>query len=566
MGSVGFCGESEPQPSTCNSKKFKSPRKLLDESCAVNQAAIPRKLRSAIKKRGLEYSMPISKKQNRLYDGVETLWKSGAKKSKLNTKQGHITKDEKEVAETLYFLANMFCDAIKTDEPGLDVHPSETNSSTVIETGSTVTAAQDAGKIAARETLEAICQTSNLDDSKSKIAQLKSFDYPQLSKLPVSKQYPILFASGDRSDLVTSSRTNMSAITTVPSDWGITVEHVAAPGIQNCPRVDKNNDLLLRRPSLSSTVTQGTETLESCPRSSINKFPAWFETTNHVIQHCTAEESFTKNKHHLVKAEPMRLWKRCSAHIYICHLIKVMQVSDGKEGLPGTTFEPGLHINIDYQKNGIDYASGALSSTVSSIQDTILLHKSLFQDQQQASKVPASCSPLKQGPDFLSLAGHSDEVLKQFHSSNMQSQNNLAMLSSQPQICYSAFHDRSAAVATEQIPPFHSSRVAALFAAQSPPAGVPTSYLPKSKNGERDSSFFVNCAQARPLFPRLHSSPGLNYQQFPQQQFNKIYPPPSLSNVKGHGLRLPSGFDRNRATCYPDNMSQLQIFWNQQHL
>ncbi|XP_075483467.1 uncharacterized protein LOC142523640 isoform X3 [Primulina tabacum] len=574
MGSVGFCGESEPQPSTSNSKKFKLPRKLVDECCAVNNAAIPRKLRSAIKKRGLE-SMPNSKKQN-------PLRKSGAKKSRLNMKQGHITKDEKEVAETLYLLANMFYDAIKTDERGFDVHPSETNSSTVLETGSTMTAAQaflipicyaiyipqstDAGKIAARATLEALCQTSNLEDSTSKIAQLKSFDDPLLSKLPISKQYPILLASEDRTNLVTSaSKTKISALTTVPSDWGITMEQVAAPGIQNCPREDKNNvcevDLLLWRSHLSSTVTQGTETLESCPRSSINKLPAWFDTTNHVIQHPTPEESFTKNKHHLVKAEPMRLRKRCSAHIYICHFIKVMQVSDRKEGLPGTLFEPGPHINIEYQKNGIDHTSGPLSFSVSSIQDTILLRKSLFQDQQQASKMHASCSPLKQGSDFLSLAGHSDEVLKQSHSSYMQSQNNLAMLLPQPQNCYSTFLDRSSAVAIEQLPPFHSSRVAALFAAQSPPAGLPTTYLQERENGESDSSFFVNCAQARPLFPHMHSSPGLNY-----QQFNTIHPPPSLSNVKGHGLRLPSGFDRNRATCYPGNMSQLQIFCNQQRL
>ncbi|XP_073305278.1 uncharacterized protein [Primulina huaijiensis] len=597
MGSVGFCGESEPQPSTSNSKKFKLPRKLLDECCAVNHAAIPRKLRSAIKKRGLD-SMPNSKKQNRLYDGVETIRKSGAKKSRLNMKQGHITKDEKEVAETLYLLANMFYDAIKTDERGFDVHPSETNSSIVLETGSTTTAAQDAGKIAARATLEALCQTSNLEDSTSKIAPLKTFDDPLLSKLHISKQYPILLASEDRTNLVTSaSKTKISALTTVPSDRGITMEQVAAPGIQNCPREDKNNvcevDLLLWHSSLSSTVTQGTETLESCPRSSINKLPAWFETTNHVIQHPTPEESFTKNKHHLVKAEPMRLRRRCSAHIYICHLIKVMQVSDRKEGLPGTLFEPGPHINIEYQRNGIDHTSGPLSFSVSSIQDTILLHKSLFQDQQQASKMHASCSPLKQvsslvtlsdrlfvchvswtinflqGSDFLSLAGHSDEVLKQFHSSYMQSQNNLAMLLPQPQNCYSTFHERSPAVATKQLPPFHSSQVAALsalFAAQSPPAGLPTSYSQERENGESDSSFFVNCAQARPLFPHLHSSPGLNYQQFPQQQFNSIHPPLSLSNVKGHGLRLPSGFDRNRATCYPGNMSQLQIFCNQQRL
>ncbi|XP_073126330.1 uncharacterized protein [Henckelia pumila] len=585
MGSVGFCGESESQPSTSNIKKFKSPTKLLDECCAVNHAAIPRKLRSAIKKRGLDSMtppLPISNKQNRVYDGVKTLRKNGAKKSKLKMKQGHVTEDEKEVAETLYLLANMFCDSIKNDEHGLDVHPSGTNSLTVVEMDSTMTAAQDAGKITARVTLEAICQTTNLEDSISKNAQLKSFDDPQLSKLPISKQYPITFVSGDGSDLVTGSRTKMSALISVTGDRGITVEQLAAPGTQNCLREDKNNDLLLWRSSLPSTGTQGTERLESCPRSSINKLPAWFETRNHVIQHRTPGESFIKNKCRLVEAEPTRLQKRCSAHVYICNFIKVMQVLDKKEGLPETLVEPGPRINIDLQKNGFDYTSGALSSTVSSIRDTILLHKSLSQDQQQVSKMPASCSPLKQGSDFLSLAGHSDEVLKQFRSSYMQSQNNLAMLLAQPQNCYSTFHDRSSSVATQQLPPCHSSRVgnrvAALFPDQSHPTGLPTSYLPDRKNGERDSSFFVNCAQAQSqsqsLFPHLHSTHGLKH----QQQFNTIHPSPlpnakgtihpsPLPNAKGHSLHyLPSGFDRNRATSYPGNMSQLQIFFNQQHL
>lgn len=100
----------------------------------------------------------------------------------------------------------------------------------------------------------------------------------------------------------------------------------------------------------------------------------------------------------------MRLRKRCSAHVYISHLIKGMQVLDRKEGLPETRFEPGPHISIDYQKNGIDYTSGALSSTVSSIRDTILLHKSVFKDQQQASNMPVSCSPLKQVSSLVTLS------------------------------------------------------------------------------------------------------------------------------------------------------------------
>ncbi|KZV20138.1 hypothetical protein F511_00995 [Dorcoceras hygrometricum] len=514
MGSVGFCGESESQPSTSNSKKSKSPRKLLDEGSAVNHTAIPRKLRSAIKKRGLESMnppLPISKKQNS-ENGVETLRKSGAKKSKLTTKQGRITKDEKEVAETLYLLANMFNDTKKSDEQGLDVHLSETNSLTVLETMGTMTTAQgstDTGKIAARVALEAICQTSNVEVSTSKITRLKSFDDPQLSKLSISQQYPIPFTYGDRIDLDTGSR------------------------------------------------------------SSMNKLPSWFETTNHVIQHHIPEESFTKNKRHLVN-EATRLRKRCSSHVYISHLIKVIQVLDRKERLPETRSETGPPINIDdYQKNGIDYTSGALSSSVSSIRDTIFLHKSLFQDQQQASKMPVSWSPLKQQPSFIhpmNVAVPPVHLVEHRSFPLFLKLTPLYILGLKGTLilCFMNLLKQL------PLPLFDSSRlrssVAALFPAQSRSAGLPTSDLQDWKSGERDSSFFVTSAQAQSHLPHLHSTPGLKYQQFPQQQFNTIHLPESLLKVKGNGLRLPSGFDRNRATCHPGNMSQLQIFSNQPHL
>ncbi|PIN08934.1 hypothetical protein CDL12_18481 [Handroanthus impetiginosus] len=168
MGSIGFDTEDESQPSTTECKKYKLQEKLLNDCGAVNFALVPRKQRSATKKRGCKSIVSpllIPKKRRHVSNGVE----DGAKKSRLNMKQGRvITKDEKEVAETLHALANMFFDIANTNKPVLDSEPLEIKSSNVVEAGSSITAAKDletltlqeeSRKTNTRETLEASCDS-----------------------------------------------------------------------------------------------------------------------------------------------------------------------------------------------------------------------------------------------------------------------------------------------------------------------------------------------------------------------------------------------------------------------
>ncbi|KAJ6306343.1 hypothetical protein OIU78_021623 [Salix suchowensis] len=137
-----------------NNKRFKLPRKFLDDCDGVDHATVPRKLRSAMKKRNRESispPFPDSKKPDHPNCGVEAPKRVGLKKSRLNVKQpssdwsgnqsvcGPITKDEEEVVETLYSLAGMFAgnkepkNGCKLDNTYLDACPSTLQEPTVKE-------------------------------------------------------------------------------------------------------------------------------------------------------------------------------------------------------------------------------------------------------------------------------------------------------------------------------------------------------------------------------------------------------------------------------------------------
>ncbi|CAL5357019.1 unnamed protein product [Camellia sinensis] len=117
-GEMG-CAGSEFEDEICNttsiSKRFRFPQKVFHECNTVDHASVPRKLRSAMKKRNRESispPFPDKKETNHGANGVEL---PGIKKSRLNQPEDldgspsrPITKDEEEVVETLYALADMF--------------------------------------------------------------------------------------------------------------------------------------------------------------------------------------------------------------------------------------------------------------------------------------------------------------------------------------------------------------------------------------------------------------------------------------------------------------------------
>ncbi|CAK8569697.1 unnamed protein product [Lathyrus sativus] len=105
----------EKQQQHQDPKRFKIPNNFLN---GCYGASVPRKLRSAMKKRGRESILLDAEKMNHKNNGIESSEKDNVKKSKkqeisqkLSRREGgfgSITKDEEEVAETLYSLAAMF--------------------------------------------------------------------------------------------------------------------------------------------------------------------------------------------------------------------------------------------------------------------------------------------------------------------------------------------------------------------------------------------------------------------------------------------------------------------------
>nr|DAD41164.1 TPA_asm: hypothetical protein HUJ06_015487 [Nelumbo nucifera] len=117
-GEEEHCRAPPPASSAGGCKKLRLHRKPFDDCNAVDPAAVPRKLRSAMQQKRNRESIsppkPDAKKPHSMPNGIE----SRSKKYKQNLKQvgdseqspsqaGPITKDEEEVVETLYALATL---------------------------------------------------------------------------------------------------------------------------------------------------------------------------------------------------------------------------------------------------------------------------------------------------------------------------------------------------------------------------------------------------------------------------------------------------------------------------
>ncbi|KAK9023127.1 hypothetical protein V6N11_003356 [Hibiscus sabdariffa] len=161
---------------------FKIPKKFFYDCNVVNHASVPRKLRSAMKKRSQEsvsLPLPDSKKTNHTRGGVEVHRKDDLKKQKLNLKQGEsdwsskstvsgsITKDEEEVVETLYALAGMFPEGDSMDKNKMNGETIQVKPSAPPET---VTATE-----VKKEDTNTV-PPSTLEDSTNNVAKLSSLN------------------------------------------------------------------------------------------------------------------------------------------------------------------------------------------------------------------------------------------------------------------------------------------------------------------------------------------------------------------------------------------------------
>ncbi|KAG6390672.1 hypothetical protein SASPL_148411 [Salvia splendens] len=547
MGSVLFAGDDESLPSTSNCKLSTM---ILDGCGAVNHASIPRKLRSAIKKRSREsVTSPLltSRKQ---HDVSTTVYrKDGAKKSKLSKKKRHITKDEKEVAEALYALAGMFTIANKADQHKIDDEKPEIQSPATLEEDTCRTLQVETRKISSEVTLGAVCPsiTDVVNSTEEVISQ--TLEARQPVPFFSCKQAATPNAYGGKSDSCPRSTLRPLHGTNQSHEEEIHLDQVTASGLQYGKNKYKD---LFPSPNLSAMQTASSETRRL------------FEGTIFSSQPHVVENKIISEKHTRVATESNNSWKRCSAHIYISRLIKVLQISDRKEGLPVKPTQPTTCRGSDNQmlringRNGDTYFSAididAAEKGSSEDQNGFLLHKRPIHDDQMASETCA-----KQGYDFLSLgmgirgldtsesangAGCFLDPHKQYYMPYMQSRNQSPMLCSlPPRNGYSSSsYYKSASSQAQQLSQYHSSSFTDRTGQYYNMGGGGELRLPDWRNG----------AVLNSLFPHLHAALGSKFQQLSPSQQQVIAINTSLPLKRHHNL--PLGFERNGAVFQPENM------------
>ncbi|XP_038717488.1 uncharacterized protein LOC120010739 isoform X1 [Tripterygium wilfordii] len=381
--------EDEHHPyvtSVGSGKRFKLPKMFFDDCNGVNNSLVPRKLRSAMKKRNRESvspPLPDSKKLNQAIGEAGSPKKDGTKKSKLNMKEGGtdwshkqagsgpITKDEEEVVETLYSLAGMFHDSDATDQDKLNgekANPPAFPALLEAEEGPTSTKEDS---VAVKEDLSCPSETAEPSDPSSSVQKFpeEAFEVDSSNQPVVQEQsnllncekisvdldivvpelnsqaIPLLVNNGgekplcnaidlcippkqnqDTNILKEASNEESSPLQQKP---GTALGLAMALGVQmNQPQMrNKEPKNIALWPGLSSTLPTGAQGHGPPQWSSNIKVPAWLGTSISVTGQNSFENDFSSGKVSQVKNGKIS-WKRCAAHVYISHQIRALKMPD----------------------------------------------------------------------------------------------------------------------------------------------------------------------------------------------------------------------------------------------
>ncbi|KAK7409914.1 hypothetical protein VNO78_00314 [Psophocarpus tetragonolobus] len=454
--SMGCRVPHSPKPT----KKFKLPRKFLNDCNGVDHASVPRKIRSAVKKRGRESIFGDSEKLNRRMNGMESPQKDGIKKSKKqrslgwSTRQvlsGPITKDEEEVVETLYALAGMFPDNgsnVKSELdseslPGnsmvlYDQEESQSANATVEASGATQS--QDAGEKSPRgcKNISSLNETSGqeqtdfTENAKFLVATHSTAPKINLQALPMTVK-----SENCGNVAVHDSELCLEMGLNVPTQAHIShirrqsnVEFQTAGSIhckqeQHIIKYQKETERPALWPGLSPIASAGNPGINaSCLLSSSAKALDWLNTAigiskQDLMESCSSDGKISEIITH------KKSWKRCAAHVHISHLIRNLEVSKRQVGKQyELCHQTGVHQgskcgiqmeaqNMNWMRSGNSYATGTVNSaTTSNSRDTKngILQHDLYRDISQAPPTPELYGTQKQSFNFLSLSTGGSEL------------------------------------------------------------------------------------------------------------------------------------------------------------
>ncbi|CAN4122982.1 unnamed protein product [Withania somnifera] len=579
-------------PNVSVGKRFKFPKKFFYERNGVDHASVPRKVRSASKKRIRQLiapPLPIAKRANHMSDGAETLRKY-VDMSKLNLThcgssrcinelEGPITKDEEEVAETLYALAGMIPDMSTLNESKINSQLPEVKSldlpepeTSVIASG-VVSADQDTRTTSSQFSAEALKQFPDVAASAGEAAKSKSFDYASQCDTSINTE-----------------------------QLEISLEPIVAyqSNQQNTHKVKTNNGSLLW-PGLSAVGSSSSNILDSSPLFPIAKFPVWFGSTGADIQPQNAESCLPIVKDSRVPLDLKKSFKWCAAHVYISRLTKVLQTavrgdtvslhpsqSSSPDGLKQETcIIQNSPIGKVNDVHGI-VSNGSIASTSeknpTEVCNAILLHKRLLQDLQQASATSLFNSFVKQNVDFLSLSAGS-HVMKGTSGANIAGHNLEAAVTSHkhptlqfllPWNGYSSapFRYNPATEAAQKVllPPYlgGASICPSREATLALPRKMPQQNEPQNAHFAAQCKFGVSASQMRDWQNAGRQMPifGPSLAQFAassssMEALSSKYAPTLLNEQELMSIStFPSGLEGSGQGLYPNNLPSLQLLCN----
>lgn len=447
MASDGGGGGEELLSATAIHKKLKIPRKIFGDSNTVDPASVPRKLRSAIRKRSGESTlspMPDGKRSNNLVNGVEPLRKDCLKKSKISMQRGcldhslklvpsvPISKDEEEVAETLFALAGLIPLSDLQTKNKMDDESSDAKASDMEEKHENSMPVSRVPKEDQEVTTTSMTNSEENALIGPKLSERRPMNLNlKVSVPPVSLQkIPHLLRTCDQRPSISSTFFHTSTEPSTESGLNeIKQKKAFIPNSKSLIRTEavevenQHSTLVDRRHngvSVTSRVLHDSGIYGLHLQSSATIYPSWLNTTTSSSNLGTGEDTLSTDKLSC-SMSGRNSWKRCAAHVYISRLIKVLQISEEKETQPLDTSQlrPSQSlgdtlITSDYSNNARGKMDGILTHTnMFNSADCKNSHESAnimpvnerhHQDQQEGPSFSRCCGSRNQSFDFLSLS------------------------------------------------------------------------------------------------------------------------------------------------------------------
>ncbi|KAG1360922.1 hypothetical protein COCNU_09G003850 [Cocos nucifera] len=437
-------------------KRVRLHGKTSEDCDAVDPASVPRKLRSAINKRSNQSASPplpdTRKKRHRISN--DTQLPIDENKSEQTMSTNSMTKDEEEVAETLFALANMMpiCEPVEDKE---DQKTSEDMSNINATDSSRLEASkeEDANNSQPCVANEVINLASCLGEPISETAKAEpALEHPvTITGSPAIEQEPnkaaksdvhstLLLSKIDRAESTSSMNaanslkssgassqcysgtrslqpTQNDALPALPTQkpdtvlwpFGSTgsaaVKHELQPDKQ---RTDTGLNVG-HREEIDRSVRPGLPSSTQVPLTmlSTSKTAAWPGSASSTVGLNSTGNGLPSEKRPAMPLNVMWLRKRCATHVYLTHLIRHHQNMERKSSQSAPPNQSKSKEGSNMRAPDCMASAGTTGSLMErNIHEARMqmLHSERLLRAQQASTLSETYAPQKQTCDFLSLS------------------------------------------------------------------------------------------------------------------------------------------------------------------